>query len=114
MDVITYNDKEYNYEYNTCIDGYAVRIILPNDHWITKYINYSGFLHKTIDNEDIPVENVQSIDENFIEKYRENFEHEINYAKKPLKYWQPDYSYGCFSKYGNVALCILENTIKKQ
>jgi len=101
-DSIIFNNKEYQYEYNTCRDGYAVRIVLPNDHWITKYINYSGHLHKNIDNEQIPVECMMGLDEDFIEKYNDLFKYEINFAKGPLKYWQPDYSYGIFSRYGDI------------
>ena len=106
---IIFNDKEYQYEYNTCSEGYAVRIILPNDHWITKYINYSGHLHKTINGDKIPVECMLSLDRDFIEKYEDDFKYEITFAKRPLKYWQPDYSYGMFSKYGEIR----ENKITK-
>ena len=109
MNAIIFEDKEYQYEYNKCSDGYAVRLILPNDHWITKYINYSGHLHKTINGEQIPVECMMGLDDYFKEKYHDKFEYEINYAKGPLKYWQPDYSYGIFSRYGE----IMENKITK-
>jgi hypothetical protein len=114
MNSIVFNNETYLYEFNKCSDGYAVRLILPNDHWITKYIYYSGHLYKTINDEKIPVECMMSIDDEFIEKYNNSndkisFKYEINFAKKPLKYWQPDYSYGVFSRYGNIA----ENTITK-
>ena len=109
MSSIIFNDKEYKYEYNTCSDGYAVRILFPNDHWITQYIKYSGHLHKTINGEQIPVECVMNLDEDFKEKYNDLFKYEINFAKGPLKYWQPDYSYGIFSRYGDIC----ENKITK-
>jgi hypothetical protein len=96
--LFTFNDKEYEYEYNTCYAGYAVRVKLPNDHYITKYIKYSGHLHISINDEKIPVENMQSINPELDEK----FEYEINYAQGPLKYWLPDYSYGPFSRHGKI------------
>ena len=102
MSSIIFNDKEYKYEYNTCSAGYAVRILLPNDNWITQYINYSGHLHKTINEEQIPVECMMDLDKDFKEKYNDLFKYEINFAKGPLKYWQPDYSYGVFSRYGDI------------
>lgn len=109
MSSIIFNDKEYKYEYNTCRDGYAVRILLPNDHWITNYINYSGHLRKTINGEQIPVECMMGLDKEFIEKNCSLFEYEINFATGPLKYWQPDYSYGLFSRHGDIR----ENKITK-
>ena len=108
-DSIIFNNKEYQYEYNRCNDGYAVRIVLPNDHWITKYINYAGHLHKTINGEQIPVECMLSLNSEFLEKYEYEFKYEINFAKRPFKYWQPDYSYGIFSRYGEIK----ENKITK-
>ena len=99
-ELFSLNGKEYKYEYNTCSNGYAVRIVLPNEHWITKYINYSGHIHKTINGEQIPVECMLSLDNEFLEKYE--FKYQINFAKRPLKYWQPDYSYGIFSSYGEI------------
>lgn len=109
MYLIIFNSNEYEYECNYCSEGYAVRLILPNEHWITKYINYSGCIHKTIDNEEIPVECVMRLDRNFEEKNSNLFEHEINFAIRPLKYWQPDYSYGVFSQHGDIR----ENKITK-
>ena len=99
---LLFNNTEYTYEYNSCSHGQAVRLILSNDHWITKYINYTGHLYKSIGSEQIPVECMMNLDEEFKKEYEHLFRYEINFAKRPLQYWQPDYSYGIFSKYGDI------------
>ena len=75
---LSIDGTEYSYEHNSCSDGQAVRLLLPNDHWITKYINYSGHLYKSIGTEKIPVECVMSLDEEFQKDYEHLFEYKIN------------------------------------
>lgn len=99
---LLFNSTEYTYEYNSCSDGQAVRLMLPNAHWITKYINYSGHLYKSIGSEKIPVECMMDLDEEFRKEHEHLFGYEINFVKRPFQYWQPDYSYGIFSQYGDI------------
>jgi hypothetical protein len=108
---LTFNGEVYNYEYNnTEYREIAVRLLLPNDHWIAKFIERSNeMVIKMDDGEYLPYEGPQRINDDFLEKYQRDFKYELNYGKKPIRYFQPDYKNGMFTRIGK----IVENNITK-
>jgi len=108
---VTFNGEVYNYEYNnTEYRETAVRLLLPNDHWITEFIERSNEMDIKMDNgEYLPYEGPQRINDDFLEKHKGEFRYELNFGKKPIRYFQPDYRYGIFTRVGK----IVENDITK-